>query len=178
MKIKPNAKKYLFSAAAALALIGGTVGIASAHMGMGGGKSSAEFAKAIATRFNLNQPDVETFLTQQQTARMEQMHAQMKTKIEARLTQAVASGKITEQQKQLIITKGAEVEQKIIALAAVTDKTARQAAMKAIQADLNGWATQNNIPTNFIQGAGPLKGFGGFGHAGVKGMKDKAPKTN
>ena len=180
MKLTPTAKKYLFSAAAVLVMVGGTVGVASAHMGK---SDDAEFAKALATRFNLDQSQVQTFLTEQQTARMAAMHAQMKVKVEARLTKLVAAGKLTEAQKQLVITKMTEVETRMVAIQAMTDVAARKTALQTLHAEVKAWATQNNIPLGVIQSGlgkefGGMHGKEGMGKAMNVNVKVKAPKAN
>src|SRR3989338_237342 len=60
----------------------------------------------IAERFGLNQDDVQKVFDEEHQARK----AEMETKFNERLSQLVADGKLTEEQKQAIIAKRAELE--------------------------------------------------------------------
>lgn len=168
--IKPTTKRYLASAAIAVVMIAGTVGMASAHMNGGFAAVKTDFAKAIATRFNLNQTEVETFLTEQETLQRTQMMAAMQAKIAEHLTQAVTDGKITEAQKQLIIAKHTEMQSKMTDIKNMTDQTAREAAMKAMKDDLTAWATANKIPADLL-GGGIGRGFDGDHFGGPRMRK-------
>jgi hypothetical protein len=112
---------------------------------------------------------------------MTAMHTQMKAKAGERLTKLVADGKLTEAQKQLVISKMSEVEARLTAIHAMTDVAARKTALQTLQSDVKAWATQNKIPSGVIQ-SGMGKEFGGMhGKEGMgksMGMKVKAPKAD
>lgn len=80
--------------------------------------------------------------------------AQMATHVETRLTKAVTDGKITEAQKQLIITEQGVIAARLATIKAITDPTARHTAMKTLQADVTAWAKANNIPKGMMIGFG------------------------
>ena len=140
-----------------------------------------DLAQALATRFNLNATEVQTFLTEQHQAHKAEMKADMEAKMAARLEQAVTDGKITAAQKDLIVAKQAEVRTKMEALTD-SDAADRDTAMKAIQDDLKSWAETNGIDIKWIGGGMPMRGHGmGMGPGGMRrgghgpdGMKPNA----
>ncbi len=162
-----NMKKTLGITAAIAALgvsVWGSTAFAASttkqnHMG--------DMISALATRFNLNQADVQKFFDEQHT-KMEADHAAME---KTRLDQAVKDGKITQAQEDAIIAKHDEIEKLEETL---KDKTPqeRQAAMKTQMDSLKQWATDNKIPTEFFHfgfGKGPM---GEHGH-GPKGAHNE-----
>lgn len=115
---------------------------------------TANLAQAIASKFNLNKDDVAKVIEEQHQAKMND-----------RLTQAVKDGKITEDQKNKIIAKQAEIKPKLDAARAETDEAKRKAAMDAIHTEMKQWSKDNNIPKGF-----GMMGPGGRGHGGPGGM--------
>jgi hypothetical protein len=92
----------------------------------------------LATKFGVKQNDVQVVFDQNRQDR----EVQMEKNFETKLTQDVSDSKITEAQKQLIITK----RQELVAQ--------RSALVK--------WATDNNIDQKYLGG--------GFGHGMGRGM--------
>lgn len=109
----------------------------------------------IATKFGLKIEDVQGVFSEHKT----EMQNQMMARFEAKLTQLVTDGKITEAQKQLIINKHKEMQ------TAMQNKTPeeRKTEMKNKKAELETWAKQNGIDLQYIMGFG-FKG----GHMRVK----------
>jgi citrate synthase len=66
----------------------------------------SDLVSAIAQKFNLPQDQVQQVFSEHQ----EKHHAQIQAKMEERLTQLVTDGKLTEVQKQAIISKMAEMK--------------------------------------------------------------------
>lgn len=117
---------------------------------------------AIAQKFNLDPAAVQQVVDAQHIQMETQMHAQRATEQKTKLDQAVKDGKITQAQEDLIITKQAEMQ---TFMESLKDKTPaeREAAMKTQKDALKTWATQNNIPEQYIMGFGP----GGRGKHGM-----------
>jgi pyruvate/2-oxoglutarate dehydrogenase complex dihydrolipoamide dehydrogenase (E3) component len=81
-----------------------------------------------------------------------------KDKLSSQLQAIVNKGKITEQQKQLILTKHKELTSQMETnIQSLKDKTPaeRKAALQKQKTDIETWAKQNNIDVKYL--------FGGFG---------------
>jgi tetrahydromethanopterin S-methyltransferase subunit B len=117
---------------------------------------------AIAQKFNLDPAAVQQVVDAQHAQMESEMHAQRATEQKTKLNQAVKDGKITQAQEDLIIAKQTEIQ---AFMESLKDKTPaeREAAMKIQKDTLKTWATQNNIPEQYIMGFGP----GGRGKHGM-----------
>jgi hypothetical protein len=155
MKIKHNAL-----------LVGGLSALAITAVGTAGTAWAAStattrddsLATKIAQKFNLKESDVKAVFTQDRAAR----EAERQKNFESQLTQAVTDGKITTDQKDKIIAKQKEFK---AYLESIKDKTRaeKQDLLKAKKAELQQWATDNNIPMQYLRGVGHKGGPGGFG---------------
>jgi hypothetical protein len=103
----------------------------------------------IIEKFNLNKTEVEQVITDYRTERRNQMQAQY----EQRLNQAVTDGKITEEQKKLILEKHNQLQSQW-----ESDNQQRQQHHE----DMQAWAEQNNIDLSYL-GFGMGMGRGGRG---------------
>jgi hypothetical protein len=103
-----NTKKIFIPVLGVLLLTGALVGAGEIYAQTPGNPFNG-LAQMIAQKFNLNQSDVQTVLDQYKGKRQEQRQQQMQTKLEDRLTQLVKDGKLTEAQKQAVITKENEL---------------------------------------------------------------------
>jgi hypothetical protein len=133
----------------------------------------------IAQRFNLNQSDVQKVFDEQKT----EMHAQKKAELETRLNQAVKDGKITDTQKQAILTKFGEMS------AMHSNKEQphnmapeqRQQEMQQKQTELESWAAKNGLTLQTLQElvSHGGKGFGmkGYGWHGGSTTTTPSPST-
>ena len=128
------------------ALAVGTIGINS--VSAQDNSSYPPIVQKLAERFGLSQTDVQEVFDE---ARADH-HAQMLTNFEDRLNQAVSDGKITEDQKQLILDKHEEIQAKMDELQSL-DPQDRREQMQAYHEELQNWAQDNNIDL-------PLFGFG------------------
>jgi len=125
----------------------------------------------IAQKFGLNQTDVQAFFDEEHEAR----HAEMRVENEKRLTQLVTDGKITADQKQLILDKHAEIEQK-----RESTRNSRQGKtpeemktlMEAEHTALKSWAEENDIDLQYLIGFGK-KIRGGHGKKDVMFFTEK-----
>ncbi len=115
----------------------------------------------LATKFGLNQSEVQAVFTEHH----DEMRKTMEARLSERLSLAVSSGAITEAQKQLIVAKRNELQAKHEAeresMQGKTDAE-RKAIMESHRAEVETWATENNIDTKYL--------FGGFGHHRGNGM--------
>lgn len=152
------------------------IGIASAATATNTSDSSSLVDK-LASKFNLKKSDVQSVFDQDRSER----EAEREARLETELTQAVTDGKITSAQKDTILAKHKEVKAAMEATKdSMKDKTAteRKAAMDQRRADIEAWAKQNSIPSEYLRyvtgGHGP---HGAMGPGGPRDMKD-ADSTN
>jgi hypothetical protein len=151
-----NIKKPLL-----LAGIAGIVGLASIT-GLAAAATDSNTGTSlvdrIATRFNLNKDDVQKVFEENRAER----EAEHQQKIEERLNQAVTDGKITSVQKDQILSKLSELK---TFMETLKDKTheERHTAMEQKRTELEQWAKDNNIPTEY------LRFLHGRGHGGHRG---------
>jgi len=142
----------------------GVVSAATSTTTTGDGQSS--LITKIATKFGLKEADVKAVFDEDRTAHEAERQAQ----VEKELTQLVTDGKITADQKTLILNKAKEVqaarEANHTAMESKTDAE-RKAAMDAEKTALEQWAKDNGISTDYLKyvgGFGGHGGHGGFGH--------------
>jgi len=108
---------------------------ASAHGWMG---NSNEFATSLAQKLGVGEDKVSEALGSLQ----EERQAEMKARWEEQLTSLVNEGEITNEQKQLIVNKRQEMQDKM------------QAEREALQK----WADQNGIDLKYLAGPGYGRG--------------------
>jgi hypothetical protein len=116
----------------------------------------------IAQKFNLQESDVKAVFEEDRAAHK----AERTQKFEEKLTQAVTEGKITPEQKDKILAKAKELQASREANRdAMESKTPeeRKAAMEAERTALKQWATDNNIPEQYLRFAFGHRGHGGPG---------------
>ncbi|MDQ3099296.1 MAG: hypothetical protein M3Q44_06110 [bacterium] len=116
----------------------------------------------LATRFNLNQTEVQAVFDQDRADKEAEHHK----KYEDQLSQYVTDRKITAAQKDLIIAKHkemkADIETEMESMQTMTPQE-RKTAMEKKRSDLEAWAKTNNIDLQYVMPV--IK----FGHHG-KGM--------
>ena len=119
----------------------------------------------IATKFQLNQDDVKKVFDDHHAEVRSQMHA----RYEEYLSGLVAEGKITNEQKSLLLNKRKELESQFLqdksSLKELTREERRQ-KMEAKRTELDTWAKQHSIDPQYLMGPIGLKGKG-------HGMHDK-----
>lgn len=150
-----------------LALAASTVGL----LGVAGVVTAASLTKPnslaseIATKFHLNQNDVQSVINSHQ----QEVQTDREQNYQARLDETVTDGKITVAQKAQILAKHQEI---VNFMATLKDKTPadQRAAMQTEMASVRQWATDNKIPMNLL-------GF--FGGRGMgRGMRNPAAGSN
>lgn len=143
-------KKSLLVPALALTMAG-TVLFATQTFAQDTKDPQTSLVQKIAEKFNLNKDDVQKVFDEDRTNRASERNQ----KFESRLDQAVKDGKITEEQKKLILdkmssmkaTRTAEIEK----LKSMTPEQRRE-AMKTHKNDLKTWAEENGIDLKSIMG--------------------------
>ena len=122
--------------------------------------SMSSLVQKIADKFGLNKDEVQAVFDQNR----QEHQAQMQTRFEDQLTQAVTDGKITEEQKQLILQKHKELqENRQSKMEEMKDMSVeeRRTAMEKERQELENWAKENGIALKYLMGG--FKGhFGGF----------------
>lgn len=122
------------------------------------GNGYSPMAEKIANRFGLNKDEVEAVFEEERTQRQEEM----RTRQEERLTKAVSDGKITEEQKQAIVTKRAELQENRQQMTNLSDEE-RVQRMEEHRQEMETWAEENGIDMSLFMGLGKGPGGRGFG---------------
>jgi len=164
--------KELKTIAIAVATIAGTatLGIATLFAAQAPNAERANpmtrFVTAIAEKFNLNVSDVQAVVDEQRQAMRTEQQAKMAEQWNERLAQAVANGKLTQAQADLIAAKHAEMQATAEGMKDL-DQDERAAAMKAKSESLKAWAEENDIPEQYVTMFGFGRGMmGGQGRMG------------
>lgn len=174
-------KKTLIVAAMVAALGAGAVGVGVTHAAANPDarpKLMTEIASAIATKFGLSQTDVQAVIDAQASTHRDEVRAAHDAKFGDVLSQAVADGKLTQDQSDLIVSKRAEIE---AFMAGLKDETpeARQADVKAEITDLKAWAKDNGIDEKYVRflplhRRGMIGRMGGNMRGGMMGSFDES----
>ena len=106
---------------------------------------------AIAQKFNLNATEVQVVVDEVMKTQREERQANREQGMKDRLTQAVADGKITQAQADLLIAKQTEMHAFMQSMQGKTDAE-RKDAMQAKMEEMKQWMTDNNIPEQFAHG--------------------------
>lgn len=141
-------KRKVFFPILAAAIIGSV--LASSNFVSAQESTSANsLVAAIASKFNLNQADVQAVFDEQR----EKHHEEMEAKLEARLTQAVTEGKITEAQKQAILAKHEEMRNNRPDRSGLQNMSSeeRQSQMEARRSEMKAWLSQNGLSQEVFQ---------------------------
>jgi major membrane immunogen (membrane-anchored lipoprotein) len=141
--------------------VAGVVGITKISAAINSGEVPTIITN-LANRFNLNTSDIQKVFDETKTQQED-----------ARLTQLVTDGKITEAQKKLITDKSNEIKTKIDEINnKQMTSTERGDALKALRDEIVKWANDNKIDERFVMmggGMGRDLNFGGPMMGGRKG---------
>lgn len=155
---KLNMKNYnnkigamVVGSAVVLSMLGGaSSAFAADENSVNGGHESGIIA-ALVAKFNLNKSDVESVFKGFHESERTQMEARMNDNMKERLAGAVVVGKITQAQSDAITAEMANVKSQMDVLKNNGKTRAEnQAGMKAIMDAAKTWATQNNIPAQYM----------------------------
>ena len=129
--------------------IGATIGVAGLNaINATTNSDGSSLIENLAEKFNVSTDEVKGVFEQTRQERQ----AEMKKQIEENLTQAVKDGKITEDQKNTVVSKMQNIQKQ------------QEEEMNARQ-DLRNWADDNKVDLGSIlpgKGFGMHRGFGGF----------------
>ena len=159
-----NKKKIVVPALALSVLLGGTV--AGTQIASADEAEHQSFASRIAERFGIDESEVETFMEEQRTERQEERQAMF----EERLTEAVENGELTEEQKNLIIEKHAEMQserednrpERDGEKPTEEEREAMKTEREERRAELESWAEENGIDMEYFTGDKEGRGPGGM----------------
>ncbi len=124
--------------------------------------SRTSLIERLVAKFNLKTSDVESVFAEHREDRQEKKQAQF----EARLSEAVTKGTITEEQKSLILAKRKELQEKRDALRDTWKNMTREerhTAMEQHRTELDTWMKANHIPDGIF---GLEMGMGKMGRGG------------
>ncbi len=139
----------------AIAVVGvSSVSLVNAQGGPNGDRHQ-QMIQELSQRFNLNQQEVESFFEEKQ----EERQAEMQSLFEERLSQAVADGKITEEQRQEILEKHQEIREQRQAFRDLEPEERRQ-KMQEVHQEMQQWMESNGIEPGILMGNGPRQGAG------------------
>jgi len=156
-------KKMFLIVAIVSALSGGLVVATNAFAQTNTQNSVPSLVQEIASKFDLNQSDVQAVFAQHR----QEMHTKMESNYETYLANLVKSGKISEEQEQLILNEHkqlmSQMQSTMKNFKSMTPAQ-RKAQMQAEMQTVKNWAKQNNISLQYLRpfGAG-MRGFGRFG---------------
>jgi hypothetical protein len=122
----------------------------------------SNLVQAIATKFNLNEADVQTVFDEQR----EQMQTERKENFTTRVNAAVTDGTLTQAQADAIFSKMEEMETARENKDASLTQEERRAKMEDVGQELKAWVEENDIPREFVPmlgHGGPRGGHGPFG---------------
>jgi len=149
-------KKYLPHLLIALALVI-TTGVGISYAQTNGNSGSGPLITKLVEKFNLDKSEVEQVFKENREERQDQMQ----TRHQEMLEQAVKDGKITEEQKNMLMEKREEMRKGMENLS--WDE--RQGQRAKHRQEIHNWAEENGIDLSAIQGLRNGKGNGqrGFG---------------
>lgn len=136
-----NVKRSLAIAATTVALGAGSL---LAVQTVSADQAGNTLVDRLVERFNLNKDDVQVVVDEFRQER----HAEREAKMGEHLTQAVENGKITEEQKALILQKHEENQAFFDSLKDMSEDE-RQAAMEQHREEMQTWAEENGIDMPF-----------------------------
>ena len=106
--------------------------------------------EAISTKFNLNKDEVQAVFD----AERAEMQAKRESDVKAEIAQLVTDKKITQEQADKLNTKRAELQKDREAAKGENSETSREerkTAMDAKRAELETWAKENEIDTQYLK---------------------------
>ncbi|QQS21367.1 MAG: hypothetical protein IPL87_02545 [Candidatus Moraniibacteriota bacterium] len=123
----------------------------------------------LVSKFNLNKSEVENVFQEERAMRQEARQKEMTARLEDQLVQAVKDGKISEEQKALVLKKHEEMRAARMAdfeKRRTLTKEERRSESQKRRNDMKAWLSENNIPED-IMGMGMRGEKGsGMGHRG------------
>ena len=146
-------KRTLVLSLGALALMGGLVlDVTQAKAYQNGGDNHQNMIQVLAKKFGKSEEEVEAVFSEMRGQHREEVQVNF----DERLDEALASGEINEEQKQLILNKRAELQEEF---------TAAGEQREAHREQIRTWAEENGIDMSYLvgregQGLGRREGKG------------------
>lgn len=156
-------KRGIFLTAVGAVLVVATVLGGSRVLAQNSSGQYSSIIQKLAQRFNLNPADIQTVFNQDRADKQ----AQIQNRFSQTLDQTVKNGKLTDAQKQLILSKLQELKNNQQNLKNMTPDQ-RKAALQKQRQDLQAWAQQNNIDMKYLFG-GHMGMMGGHWEFGKRG---------
>jgi UDP-N-acetyl-D-mannosaminuronate dehydrogenase len=132
-----NVSKSLIIPVVAIGIIG-----ASGATVVAASTSQPTLAQDIATKFHLDQSQVQSVIDQHKATNQQNRE----TQYEDRLTQAVKDGKLTDTQKQAVLAE----HNKLVAEIKAAGQGNRKQTMQSVRQEAKDWAAQNNIDAKWL----------------------------
>jgi hypothetical protein len=155
--MKKTTKLIAPTLALAIMISAGAYGISQANGGYGAGREN--LIEKFSKQFNLNQNEVKQIFEKNR----EEMQAQRQAEIEKRLSEAVSTGEITENQKNLILEKKKEMREYMQNNWEEFRKLSREDRQEKMQerhSEIEKWAADNEIPEKYLFSYGNGRGMG------------------
>ncbi len=171
-KISENSKKYIIVPIAALGLIAvlalGSVDTVNAY---GTRNRRSGLSESIASRFGLDQTQVEETMDEYHQGQMGERHEEMQARLEEKLEQAVSEGNLTEAQRYAILEKHEDMEER---MQEIHDQDLSRDEMHELKADVHeemqAWAEENGIDFETFMSVGNGMRGQGYGMGRGAGM--------
>lgn len=156
-----------------------TAGIASAATDTSSNSTNpmSSLVDAIASKFNLNKSEVQAVFDEQKT----KMETEREAKVKEEVAQLVTDGKLTQAQADAINAKRAELQKEREANRdTATSKTRQEmkTEMEAKRTELEQWAKDNGISTEYLRYVMGGHGRGGHGGPGFGSEKPSDQDTD
>ena len=147
-------KKYLPHLLIALALVI-VLGVGISYAQANGNPGPGSLITKLVEKFNLDRSEVEQVFEENRAGKQAQIQARHQEMLE----QAVEDGKLTEEQKNLLLEKRGEMRKEMEHLS----WEERQENRVKHRQEMQDWAEENGIDLSVLQGLGNGKGKKGFG---------------
>lgn len=161
---KTTRARMIVPTAALMALVGVNVYTADAADAAEAERTS--LVDKIIAQFNLNKDDVQKIVDEHRAQRQKEHRDRVNTALD----DAVAAGKITAEQKQMILVKHDEMQKSRATTRTPGDRAANQQQRAQERQEMEQWAKDNGIDAQYVMMGGVGRG-GNHSGAGKGGMQ-------
>ena len=151
MEIKKELRNKMLIVGVSLAILTGIYGTSLASSGFNRG-SRSEMIEMLAKKFNLDEDEVKDFVKEHQGNLRKDRTELVKKRFQERLNQEVKAGNLTEDQKNLILGKRAEMEKKINKDLKnwENEREKRRERIEGYREEMRIWAEENGIDFDLL----------------------------
>lgn len=146
------------AAAAMLGILGAAVVTAQAVSADG---NYPPIIQKLVERFGLNIEEVREVFDEARAERRQNMQVRFEESFEERLNKAVEQGKLTQEQKEAILAKQEEMQERYEGLRELSPEE-RRAKMQETREEMQAWAEENGVDLRFMCGLRAGGFAGGF----------------